>query len=162
MSKRTATISLHSVPITSKLRVKLWTYQPSISHCGGYMAAWWWEFWLKKKKEEKLLSQPGARPVWLAQIICRFVIVINLQLSTVSHFYLSLQSIFQYLSLVYCLAQQTNVFPLGEEQSTSFTSVHLFPTSLLIRYNSVRECRVHHRDECFMKYTESWLVSVYA
>lgn len=46
-----------------------------------------------KKKLEKLLSQPGARPVWLAQIICRFVIVINVQLSTVSHFYLSLQSL---------------------------------------------------------------------
>lgn len=109
----------------------------ALSHCFGYITTHWQEFWWKG---EMLLSQPGARHMWLAQIICRFVIVINLQLSTVSHFYLSLQSILHYLSLVYCLAQWTNVFPLGEEQSTSLLSLHLFHTSLLIKRHNVFRC----------------------
>lgn len=89
-------IRISTVPEAKSERKLRRNIFPSIISLLGLLSGG--KFCLKKrtgKNEtlEKLLSRPGARPAWLTQIIYRFVIVINVQLSAVSHFYLSHQSL---------------------------------------------------------------------
>lgn len=92
----------------------------------------------------------------------QLVSLVNLQLSSGSHFYLSLQSIFEYLFFVYCLARKTNVLRLREEQSTILINMFTCFLHRFITYHSGLDVCTHPYQVWLNIFALIYMTSCYA